>query len=99
MSDTCDHCGAGGATARCAKCKVIVYCSRECQVAAWKGGHKKLCALVAAAAAAHARAPDGGQWVWERRREPERQMQECWVTGDSLVDAFLTGQVIIYVCL
>lgn len=27
----------------CARCKVVRYCSRECQVADWKRGHKKLC--------------------------------------------------------
>ena len=28
---------------RCAKCKVALYCSKECQVAGWKSGHKQQC--------------------------------------------------------
>jgi hypothetical protein len=27
----------------CAKCKMAYYCSKECQVTAWKQGHKKAC--------------------------------------------------------
>jgi len=27
----------------CSRCKTAMYCSRECQVAHWKGSHKKLC--------------------------------------------------------
>jgi hypothetical protein len=29
--------------ARCGKCKAKFYCSRECQAADWKAGHKKYC--------------------------------------------------------
>eukprot|EP00978_Attheya_sp_CCMP212_P003707 scaffold7843_cov47-Attheya_sp.AAC.2 len=27
----------------CARCKVVQYCSRDCQVLDWKGGHKQAC--------------------------------------------------------
>jgi len=30
---------------RCSRCKVAHYCSRECQVKAWKAGHKYTCKL------------------------------------------------------
>ncbi|MGB1592231.1 MAG: tetratricopeptide repeat protein, partial [Promethearchaeia archaeon] len=50
---TCSHAGCGqrvGATEaveaglqRCAKCRKVVYCSKKCQKAAWKGGHKQEC--------------------------------------------------------
>ena len=50
---TCSHAGCGqrigaseaaGAGLRtCAKCRRVVYCSRACQKAAWKGGHKQEC--------------------------------------------------------
>ena len=33
--------------ARCSKCKVAVYCSRECQAFDWKARHKKVCKHVA----------------------------------------------------
>ncbi|CAB9498505.1 expressed unknown protein [Seminavis robusta] len=40
-------CGNGGCrkktTKRCDQCKCVGYCSRECQVADWKAGHKKVC--------------------------------------------------------
>ena len=32
----------------CAGCKVSHYCSRKCQVAAWKNGHKEWCPVLAA---------------------------------------------------
>lgn len=42
----CFKCGAEGAKARCTKCKVAVYCNRECQAASWKNKdapHKQEC--------------------------------------------------------
>ena len=44
----CDHCGTPGARLRCAKCKTVWYCTRDCQRAAWKS-HKKTCAQQATA--------------------------------------------------
>ena len=34
---------AGAGLKRCQKCRQIVYCSKECQVAGWIGGHKQEC--------------------------------------------------------
>ena len=41
---TCDYCHKTSATklSACARCKRICYCSKDCQVAAWKA-HKKVC--------------------------------------------------------
>lgn len=43
----CAHCGkaetAGHRLERCSKCHLAFYCSRECQVSAWRDGHKLLC--------------------------------------------------------
>lgn len=39
----CFGCGSAAPTSRCAKCGVALYCSRACQVAHWKGGHKHDC--------------------------------------------------------
>ena len=40
----CDNKGCDKAgKLRCISCKLVNYCSRECQKAAWKGGHKKVC--------------------------------------------------------
>lgn len=49
---TCGYCGESsvGKLRVCAACKVVYYCSRECQVASWKG-HKLLCKPVAASQA------------------------------------------------
>lgn len=44
-SHTCAHCGKGGATSKCSRCKVVRFCSRSCQVAAWPA-HKKVCGIV-----------------------------------------------------
>ena len=50
---TCDHCGEAALHLRaCSACKSVRYCSKVCQVAAWKtGGHKAECATLAAARA------------------------------------------------
>ena len=43
-SDTCAHIGClGSRTFRCGRCRTAFYCSVECQRAAWKEGHKKVC--------------------------------------------------------
>ena len=43
----CGLCGQvpeeGETFSHCARCKVVAYCSRACQVNHWKGGHKKEC--------------------------------------------------------
>ena len=43
----CGLCGQvpeeGKTFSHCARCKVVAYCSRACQVNHWKGGHKKEC--------------------------------------------------------
>lgn len=41
-SDKCIKCLMPGKNL-CARCKKVKYCSRECQVAHWKLGHKKVC--------------------------------------------------------
>jgi hypothetical protein len=42
--ETCEHCGVGGRLKACSVCNVK-YCSRECQVAAWKT-HKVVCGVL-----------------------------------------------------
>jgi hypothetical protein len=42
----CSGCGCGGTGSplmACAACKQVYYCSRACQVADWKAGHKAVC--------------------------------------------------------
>lgn len=31
---------------KCSKCRAVAYCSRECQVVDWRGGHKQQCAIL-----------------------------------------------------
>lgn len=38
----CFHCKKN-CRKKCGKCGIAKYCSKECQVAGWKGGHNKLC--------------------------------------------------------
>lgn len=42
---SCAECGQPAAQ-RCSKCRVEWYCSRPCQVKAWKSHHKKLCTML-----------------------------------------------------
>jgi hypothetical protein len=45
LKSCCFSCGKTGNMKLkcCARCKCAYYCSRECQVAAWNGGHKAAC--------------------------------------------------------
>jgi hypothetical protein len=43
-SKPCAHCKqAFPKLLRCTRCRGVSYCSKECQVAHWKAGHKKVC--------------------------------------------------------
>ena len=47
---SCSHCGADASAPKtCARCRQSVYCSRACQIAAWKSGHKAECKKFVAA--------------------------------------------------
>ena len=39
----CDACGKPGASKRCSRCNDAFYCSKTCQIAHWKNGHKGEC--------------------------------------------------------
>jgi hypothetical protein len=42
--ESCSYCGANNPNLKaCSKCRVTKYCGRECQLADWKAGHKKVC--------------------------------------------------------
>lgn len=46
----CDACGEKGVNKFCAACRTVFYCSRECQKAGWRAGHRDLCGKSACAA-------------------------------------------------
>ena len=54
MSRSCNSCGREEAALEgrkkklnaCARCRLALYCSKECQVADWKRGHKQTCTPV-----------------------------------------------------
>jgi len=47
VSSLCSFCGADQATAKCTRCKLAVYCGRDCQSSHWKV-HKLECVQAAA---------------------------------------------------
>lgn len=40
---TCANCGSPHNLKRCSRCKNILYCSQDCQLKAWRNGHKLNC--------------------------------------------------------
>jgi hypothetical protein len=46
IAETCASCGKKGKVLRCAKCKSVAYCGRECQQSGW-AAHKKECKKIA----------------------------------------------------
>ena len=40
---TCAHCRGKNSRFRCSQCKVVSYCSRDCQREHWKSGHRQVC--------------------------------------------------------
>lgn len=48
-AEFCGNCGVmeetGKKLLRCSRCKIAMYCSKDCQVKAWKSGHKRECAI------------------------------------------------------
>ena len=45
---------------RCSACRAVRYCCRECSVADWRAGHRRVCGALAAAAAAVAAEAETG---------------------------------------
>ena len=43
LKNKCFSCGNTGTMKCCSRCKCAYYCSRDCQAAAWKSGHKATC--------------------------------------------------------
>jgi len=44
--EVCENCGSDGNTnplKTCSRCKLVYYCSKECQTIHWKKGHRKTC--------------------------------------------------------
>lgn len=41
--DHCAYCTQPEATKRCGKCKIVAYCSRDCQMKHWTSIHRKSC--------------------------------------------------------
>lgn len=96
----CAHCEAApGKLLRCASCKTVKYCGKECQVAAWKG-HKKSCGMLASLRAAIAAAPPapapgpplperGHEWRLAERAVRVYDPAESFETAIALVDELL----------
>ena len=74
---------AGAGLMRCTKCRRRIYCSKECQKAGWKGGHKQECERLREGAEARGGsggAAEGGQGALdgelERLRREVTALQE-----------------------
>ena len=59
---------AGAGLMRCTKCRQKVYCSKACQVAGWKGGHKQECERLREGAEAGRGTGSGGAAAQEALR-------------------------------
>lgn len=47
LASVCDRCQAGGAIEWCKGCTKVVYCTKICQMKAWKEGHRDVCRRLA----------------------------------------------------
>ena len=48
IQTTCRTCGSvGRGYDLCGRCKTMSYCSKQCQIDHWLGGHMKVCAIIA----------------------------------------------------
>jgi hypothetical protein len=77
-SRDCALCGKPAATARCTRCKSVVYCDRECQKSHWKA-HKKICGqaeLVAHEPQSHER-EDAQKKTREEAQKTKGEMEEA----------------------
>ncbi|KAI9216572.1 hypothetical protein BC828DRAFT_393283 [Blastocladiella britannica] len=70
--------------ARCARCRTVRYCSRECQVSAWTQGHRYWCASSSTAAVV-ANKPTEESEQEARRRSEERTTVAAATTTSSSV--------------
>ena len=59
----CAACTKPNATSRCGKCKVVKYCSRDCQAKHWKSGHKKCCQKAAENCTLRSVLNGGNDWL------------------------------------
>lgn len=72
----CFMCGKSS-KAVCAKCKVMKYCSKECQKKHWKEGHKKVCRTPEEIALGEAAAGDS-----KEEAEEDVDLENPWVDID-----------------
>ena len=43
LTKTCQYCNKSDCLLRCSRCRVVYYCSKECQFQDWHWRHKKDC--------------------------------------------------------
>ncbi|PRW56940.1 meiotic recombination DMC1-like protein [Chlorella sorokiniana] len=58
---SCGRCGKADPQSRCSGCSSVAYCSRECQQADWKAGHKHACKKLRKQRQAEARRAAAGE--------------------------------------
>lgn len=46
LLSTCEACGKEKSSKRCGRCRVATYCTRGCQVQAWRAGRRDVCQLL-----------------------------------------------------
>ena len=81
----------------CSKCRVVYYCSKECQTLDWKRpdkqGHKDRCASLAAAAQTGKRNPRSGADLQKPENDTTRllmkRIQEVFATGAPEAEIYL----------
>ena len=75
----CANCDAENSTATCTSCMRVHYCSRQCQVAHWKSGHRMVCSRKQCAPEKDACPECANPWATCSCVEPP----SCWVCLES----------------
>jgi len=87
-SQACDNCGSSSngtiLMKACSRCRLVHYCSKECQIIHWKSGHKKTCIPI------NDRRVNNNNVKQHQLESESSQQTNCPICLDCLTNTFCT---------